>query len=152
MVKLILLISLLVACSSTRLIYTLADKFIKDEIAYFFYLNKEERIFLNKQVTEMIAWHRTTMLPSYAEYLNDIADRIHKGQYGTADIVNVLSNGRSMIEETVTGLTPYASKFLIRQQNIESIEFMEKKKIIRRKQSLGEYLKTENVTYKKRPR
>ena len=149
-VKLILLISLLVACSSTRLIYTLADKFIKDEITYFFYLNKEERIFLNKQVTEMIAWHRKTMLPSYAEYLNDIADRIHKGQYGTADIVNVLSNGRSMIEETVTGLTPYASKFLIRQQNIESIEFMEKKMIIRRNERLAEYVKKENVRYKKR--
>ena len=71
---------------------------------------------MNEQVTEMIAWHRKTMLPSYAEYLNDIADRIHKGQYGTTDIVNVLSNGRSMIEETVKGLTPYASKFLIQQQ------------------------------------
>tara|TARA_B100001057_G_scaffold113398_1_gene111732 strand:- start:3801 stop:4646 length:846 start_codon:yes stop_codon:yes gene_type:complete len=149
-VKLILLISLLVACSSTRLIYTLADKFIKDEITYFFYLNKEERIFLNKQVTEMITWHRTTMLPSYAEYLNDIADRIHKGQYGTADMVNVLSNGRSMIEETVTGLTPYASKFLIRQQNVESIEFMEKKMTIRRNERLAEYVKPENVRYKKR--
>ena len=149
-IKLVLLIPLLVACSSTRIVYTLADKFIKDEITYFFYLNKEESIFVNEQITEMIAWHRKTMLPSYAEYLNDIADRIHNGQYGTTDIVNVLSNGRSMIEKTVTGLTPYASKFLIRQQNVESIEFMEKKMTIRRNERLAELVKPENVSYKKR--
>ena len=116
-----MLISLLTACSSTRLIYTFVDKFIEDEIAYFLNLNEEEEALLDKELSKMIAWHRKSMLPRYAAYLNDIADNLEDGRYNTSYITNVLEDGRSLIEETVIGLTPYASKFLIRHQNIEAI-------------------------------
>ena len=39
----------------------------------------------------------------------------------------MLRNGRFLIEETITGLTPYASRFLIRHQSVEAIKFIEKK-------------------------
>ncbi len=145
-----MLISLLTACSSTRLIYTFVDKFIEDEIAYFLNLNEEEEALLDKELSKMIAWHRKSMLPRYAAYLNDIADNLEDGRYNTSYITNVLEDGRSLIEETVIGLTPYASKFLIRHQNIEAIEFMKKRMATRQQERLTELSEAEDNLYEDR--
>ena len=121
---LVLLITLLATCSSTRLIYSFMEKFIRDEITYFFDLDDDDEIFLSQQVSETVAWRRISMLPSYAVYLTNIAHKLEVGEYSNTDITKIVTNARSLIEETVTGLTPYASKFLIRHQTIEAIEFI----------------------------
>ena len=43
---LVTLITLVISCSSTRLIYTFVDKFIEEEVAYFLNLDVEEEILL----------------------------------------------------------------------------------------------------------
>ena len=138
------------ACSNTNLLYTLAKNYIQNEITYFVYLNEEERVLMTQQVSEMIIWHRTSMLPSYATYLTNIADKIKAGQYKHSDINEITSNGRFLIEKTVIGLTPYASKFLMNHRKIESIEFMEKKIMKRQQDRLDELSESENVLYKNR--
>ncbi len=147
---LILLIVLLTACSSTSLIYVFVEKFIQDEIAFFLDLDKEESVLLDQQVSEMVTWHRTSMLPSYAVYFNNIADKLEGDQYGANDITKILKNGRSLIKETVNGLTPFASKFLIRHQKIEAIEFIEKKMAIRRQERLEKISIPEVQLYEER--
>ena len=112
------LISFLTTCSSTRFIYTIVDEFIKDEITFFFDLNEEEQVLLSKQVSEMVNWHRTSMLPKYADYFYSVADKLEDEQYDATDINELLSDGRLLVEETVTGLIPYASKFIIKHQNL----------------------------------
>ena len=74
----------------------------------------------------MVAWHRKSMLSMYSFYLNDIADKLQVGQYGSDDIEGVLVDGQSLVEKTVIGLTPYASRFLINYLTDDDIEFMEK--------------------------
>ena len=146
----LLIISLLTACSSTRLIYTFADNFIKDEIEYFFDLNKEGKIYLGQQITEIIVWHRKVMLPNYAKYLNNLADSIESDNFNTNDIKDVLADGRTIIEETVIGLTPRASKFLLRYLSNETIELMEKKMIERQKERIEELSIPKNLLFEKR--
>lgn len=146
----LLIISLLAACSSTRLIYTFADNFIKSEIEYFFDLDKEGKIYLGQQTTEMITWHRKVMLPNYAKYLNNLADSIESDNFNTNDIKDVLADGRTIIEETVIGLTPRASKFLLRYLSNETIELMEKKMIERQKERIEELSIPKNLLFEKR--
>ena len=62
------------------------DEFIENEINYFLDLDQEEKVFLNQQVSEMVNWHRTSMLPKYASYLNNIAYKLEDGQYTTTYI------------------------------------------------------------------
>ncbi len=126
------------------------EKFIQDEVTYFLDLDEEEEYLLSQQVSEMIAWHRISMLPSYAIYLTNISDKLEEGQYAAKDITKALSKARFLIEETVTGLTPYASKFLIRHQTMEAIEFIEKKMIMRRQERLEKLSQTEDVLYEQR--
>ena len=147
---LFLLFFLLTACSSTRFIYTFLDEFIQDEIAYFIDLDEEEKILLDQNVYEVVNWHRTSMLPIYADYLNEVASKIEVGQYDDTDINKMFKKGQSIIEKTVIGLTPYASKFLMRHQNVEAIEFMKKKMLTRQQERIIELSKTKEVLYKNR--
>ena len=144
------LIFFLTTCSSTRFIYTFVDEFIKDEITYFFDLNEEEKVVLNQKVSKIVNWHRTSMLPKYADYLYNVADKIEDEQYDPADINKLLADGRFLIEETVTGLIPYASKFIIEHQNLKDIEFMEKKMLSRRQERIIELSKPEDILYEER--
>jgi len=144
------LISLLTSCSSTRFIYTFVDEFIKDEITYFLKLDEDEKVLLNKQVSEMVNWHRTSMLPRYADYLNNIADKLENDEYSANDISKLMANGRFLIEETVIGLVPYASKFLINHQTSESIDYMEKRMLNRRQERIIELSKSEDILLKER--
>ena len=147
---LIVLIFFLKNCSSTRFIYTFVDEFIKDEVNYFLDLDEEEKVFLNQQVSAMVNWHRTSMLPKYASYLNNIADKLEDGQYTTTYISKYLANGKSLIEETVTGLIPYASRYLIQFQTVETIELIENKMLNRRQERIIELSKPDNFLYEKR--
>ena len=144
------LIFFLTTCSSTRFIYTFVDEFIKDEVNYFLDLDEEEKVFLNQQVSEMVNWHRTLMLPKYASYLNNIAYKLEDGQYTTTYISKYLANGKSLIEETITGLIPHASRFLIQYQTVETIELIENKMLNRRQERIIELSKPDDFLYEKR--
>lgn len=144
------LILLLTTCSSTRFIYTFVDKFIQDEVTFFLNLDKEKEVLLSEQVSDMVEWHRTSMLPNYAVFLNKMADKLEEGKYGKADIFVLLTDGRSLIEKTVIGLTPYATKFLVKNQMIEDIEFIEKKMLMRRQERIMELSKSKDILYEDR--
>ena len=148
--SLLFFIILVTACSSTRLIYSFTDKFIKDEINYFLYLDEEEKLLMNQQVSEMINWHRTSMMPSYASYLDNIADTLEVGEYDANKITIIIDEGRTLIEDTVIGLTPYASRFLIRINNDGAIEFMKKQMLMRQQEHIIKLSKPREIRYKDR--
>ena len=144
------LIFLLSTCSSTRLIYTFVDEFIKDEISYFLDLDDNEKVLLNQQVSEMVTWHRTSMLSKYSEFFYNIADKLEDEQYSAVEVKNFLENGRSLVNETVTGMTPYVSKFLVQHQNIENIKFMENRMLSRRQERIIDLSKAKDMLYEER--
>ena len=147
---LIWFISFLTTCSSTRFIYTFVDEYIKDEITYFLDLNEDEKVLLSQQVSQMVNWHRTSMLPKYSNYLNNVANKIESEHYSADNIRKILTNGRFLIEETVSGLVPYASKFLIHHQTTENIKFMKNRMLNRRQERIMELSKPEDILYKER--
>ena len=74
----VVFINLLTACSSTQFFYTFVDKFIQDEVEYFIDLNEKDKILLSQQISEMVSWHRTSMLPRYAIYLDELRKLLRK--------------------------------------------------------------------------
>ncbi len=144
------LIFLIVACSSTRFIYTFVDEFIKDEVNYFLDLNDNEKVLLNQKVSEMVTWHRTAMLPKYSEFLYNIANNLEGDQYSAVKVQKFLENGRFLINETVTGITPYVSQFLVQHQTVENIKFMENRMLSRRQERIINLSKTKDMLYEER--
>ena len=144
------LISILITCSNTRFIYTFVNEFIEDEINYFLDLDDKEKTLLNKQVSEMVNWHRTSMLPKYSKFLFNISNNLEDKQYSAIDVNNFLENGRFLIEETVIGITPYASIFLIKHLNIENIKFLENRMLNRRQERIVDLSKSKDTLYEER--
>ena len=144
------LIFLIVACSSTRFIYTFVDDFIKDEVNYFLDLNDNEKVLLNQKVSEMVTWHRTAMLPKYSEFLYNIANNLEGDQYSAVKVQKFLENGRFLINETVTGITPYVSQFLVQHQTVENIKFMKNRMLSRRQERIINLSKTKDMLYEDR--
>ena len=149
-IVLFVLILLLATCSSTRFIYTFVDEFIKDEINYFLDLNDNEKVLLNQSVSEMVTWHRTSMLPKYSEFLYNISEKLENDQYSVVEVNKFLENGRFLIDETVTGITPYVSKFLKQHQTVQNIKFMENSILNRRQKRIIDLSKTKDILYKER--
>ena len=148
---LLLLTFVLAACSNTQLIYTLADEFIEDEVAFFLNLDDEEdEAFLDAQVEELVAWHRTVMLPRYANYIGGLADKLEANQYDRHDIAAALEGGRELIEATVTGLTPRAAKVLVRHMAPEDITSMERKLTERNDERREELSEPDEKRYEER--
>ena len=146
----VVFINLLTACSSTQFFYTFVDKFIQDEVEYFIDLNEKDKVLLSQQISEMVSWHRTSIFPRYAIYLDEIAKTLEE-TYDEKVLVNTtLAKGRLLIEETVLGLTPYASKFLIRHQTPKDIEFIKKKMKKRKEERMEEFLQSNETLYEDR--
>ena len=144
------LIFLIVTCSSTRLIYTFVDDFIKDEVSYFLDLDDNEKVLLNQQVSEMVTWHRTSMLSKYSKFFYNIADNLEDEQYSAVEVKKFIDNGRSLINETVTGITPYVSQFLVQHQTVENIKFMENRMLSRRQERIIDLSKAKDMLYEER--
>ena len=149
-IVLFVLIFLLATCSSTRFIYTFVDEFIKDEINYFLDLNDNEKVLLNQRISEIVTWHRTSMLPKYSEFLYNISEKLENDQYSAVEVNRFLENGRFLIDETVTGITPYASKFLKQHQTVQNIKYMEISMLNRRQERIIDLSKTKDILYKER--
>jgi len=149
-IVLVLAVVGLAACSSTQLIYSLADEFIEDEIAFFLDLDEQEEAFLETQVEELVAWHRTSMLPKYATYLNGLANSLEANKYGRSEIAAAMTSGRALIEDTVRGVTPRASVVLARHMTDDDIAFMEKRMAERREEQLDDLQEPEAERYKDR--
>ena len=138
------------SCSNTRLAYNIAEGFIKKEVNYFINIDDKEEIILEQQISHMVAWHRTSMLPIYADYLKNIADEIQYNSNNTVYVVKAVDDARLLIEKTVIGLTPHASKYLVRHQTAEAIEFIKKKIELRKNKRLKEFKESDDELYKKR--
>ena len=137
-------------CSNTRLAYNLAEEFIKKEVIYFINTDDKEKIILKEQISQMVAWHRSSMLPIYVDYLENIADEIQYNANNTVYVLKGVDDARFLIEKTVIGLTPYASKYLVRHQTADAIEFIKKKIELRKNKRLKEFTESDDELYKKR--
>ena len=124
----------LVACSSFKIIYNLADGFIKSEVNFFLQFDAEGEYHLNEQIHEMLKWHNTFMLPRYAAYFRNQANQIDKGVFKNANFTQAINDGRILLEGTVGGAAPYAAKILVRQTAADNVKHLSKKMMERSKE------------------
>ena len=148
--SLLLLIFSFTNCSNTQLVYNITEEFIKKEVNYFIKVDEKDKILLKQLISQMVIWHRTSMLPIYADYLTNIANEIQSNSNNTVYVLKAVNDARFLIEKTVVGITPYVSKYLVRHQTADEIEFIKKKIELRRKKRFKELTIGDNASYKKR--
>ncbi|MEM6708686.1 MAG: DUF6279 family lipoprotein [Pseudomonadota bacterium] len=71
-----LLVTLVLSGCSLKLAYNNADRLIRWGLSDFIDLTDEQRRFLDDELDRILYWHRTTQLPIYASYLDQLNARI----------------------------------------------------------------------------
>lgn len=115
------------ACSSFKIIYNLAENFIKEETKFYLKFDEEDEYYLNAQINQMMEWHNITMLPRYAAYLRNQANQIDKEIYGKPVIIQAIEGGRVLMGDAVRGAAPFAARILVRQKATANLEHLRTK-------------------------
>jgi hypothetical protein len=71
---------LLAACSTVKLGYNNADTLLLYTVDSYLDLNREQSELVRARVQQLLAWHRATQLPAYAQLLNEVQQQIEQGQ------------------------------------------------------------------------
>jgi hypothetical protein len=74
----VFVLSCLFACSSTRLAYNYLDWVIGWYLDDYIELNKEQDDYYDRQLDELLQWHRTDQLPRYVRFVDEMMLHINK--------------------------------------------------------------------------
>lgn len=74
-----LLLTLLQACSPTRVAYNNADVFLRWQANYYLDFEGEQAEALDRRLAAFLGWHRAAALPKYARLGSEAAERMERG-------------------------------------------------------------------------
>jgi hypothetical protein len=74
----VFVLSCLFACSSTRLAYNYLDWVISWYLDDYIQLNKEQDDYYDRQLDELLQWHRSDQLPRYVRFVDEMMLHINK--------------------------------------------------------------------------
>ncbi len=69
----------LAGCSRTQIIYNFSDWFIVSRIDKYFQLTSPQQIFLEKELNNLLTWHRSHELPEIVNTLSEFQNRYQNG-------------------------------------------------------------------------
>ncbi|MGL6160610.1 DUF6279 family lipoprotein [Microbulbifer sp.] len=80
------LLLLLASCSSVQLAYNHMDRWIRWQLDDYVDLKGPQKQQLAAALDSFHHWHRQTQLPDYADYLEQLADRVQQSQFTSAQL------------------------------------------------------------------
>ncbi|MBB3059311.1 DUF6279 family lipoprotein [Microbulbifer rhizosphaerae] len=83
------LLLLLASCSSVQLAYNHMDRWIRWQLDDYVDLKGTQKQQLAAALDSFHRWHRQTQLPDYANYLEQLADRVQQSQFTSAELQTV---------------------------------------------------------------
>ena len=104
---------LLSGCSTLQIAYTFAEDMLESRAEDYLDLSAEQEAELADHSAALIAWHRKTMLPTYAAFFNAQADIAEAGGWTRAQLAAAFTTFRALIDGTVRGAAPFVAKVLI---------------------------------------
>lgn len=102
------------ACSGVGLLYGFAGDYVHARAASFLDLDEPEDQFVALKVDDLMAWHRTRMLPDYAQFLRRLADRVEQDSITREAIHLAVAEVQDLYAATVHGAMPHVAAVLVR--------------------------------------
>ena len=79
--------ALMAGCSLVKLGYRGADPYTLRWLNRYADLEESQEAWVKERVRDFFAWHRTTQLPDYAQWLLNTAALLHKGPVSAAEVL-----------------------------------------------------------------
>lgn len=130
---------LLSGCSGLKLGYAFAEDMLESRAKKYLELDTAQEIELRKHTEALVAWHRKTMLPRYAAYLNAQAEIVEAGGWDRAQLAAAFAGFRALLDETVAGAAPFIAEALMHHTTPAKTGYLK----ARMDETIAEYRKSE---------
>ncbi len=107
------MVTLTSGCSAVKLLYGQADILIESWADKYVELDDAQEDIAYRNVDRWLAWHRTAMLPRYAEFMRGVARNHHRGNYDRARFDRAALEVRHLMEDTARGSFPLMAEVLV---------------------------------------
>lgn len=128
----------LAACSVVKIMYGMAGDLMARQVAFHLDLDEADQAFLDAGIADIVRWHRTHMLPRYADFLRRQADFIDRGLMNRERIAASLDAGRLLLVDTLKGVTPQTAGLLARHTAPAKLAYFSDRLAERRAERLEE--------------
>ena len=108
----VFVLSCLFACSSTRLAYNYLDWVIGWYLDDYIQLNKEQDDYYDRQLEELLQWHRSDQLPHYVRFVDEMMLHINKPVH-TDMLLDRKNTMREFIRVFIARAAPDCIKLLL---------------------------------------
>ena len=122
-----LVATLFSGCSAFKIAYNFSYGYIEDKASFYLDQNPSDKEFLLLKIRQFMRWHKTIMLPRYAQFLEEEASIIDRNEFTKERAVNSINRARRLLAETVIGAAPYISSVLIRHASPPKINHLQRR-------------------------
>ncbi|WP_323614573.1 DUF6279 family lipoprotein [Pseudomonas putida] len=102
----------LVACSRIDLAYRNLDRLVPWSLDDYLAMNRDQRSLLDERLKQHLAWHCTTELPGYLDWLDRVRSMVAEGQVTDQALQQRMSEARQAIGRVAEAITPSAAELL----------------------------------------
>lgn len=102
----------LVACSRIDLAYRNLDRLVPWSLDDYLAMNRDQRSLLDERLKQHLAWHCTTQLPGYLDWLDRIRSMVAEGQVTDQALQQRMNEARQAIGRVAEAITPSATELL----------------------------------------
>lgn len=110
---LLLLISVLVGCSSLKLSYRFLDNAIRWKINDYVTLNPEQGVAVTRGINQFHRWHQTTQLPVYANFMQRKAVQLQAATLSPRDVDKIYDEAFNIMSVSLDKLVPVITDMLL---------------------------------------
>lgn len=112
---------LLISSCSLRWSYNLLDWLVAWEVSEYVSLDRQQKKQLDKSVDNFHHWHRTTQLPLYAEFLQQLESQLLDEETDSAALMHSFDRASELWQDSLVEFTAFAP-ILFRELNEEQIQ------------------------------
>ncbi|MEX0295369.1 DUF6279 family lipoprotein [Pseudomonas putida] len=102
----------LVACSRIDLAYRNLDRLVPWSLDDYLAMNRDQRSLLDERLKQHLAWHCTTELPGYLDWLDRVRSMVAAGQVTDQALQQRMNEARQAIGRVAEAITPSAAELL----------------------------------------
>ncbi|KHL72923.1 lipoprotein [Pseudomonas putida] len=102
----------LVACSRIDLAYRNLDRLVPWSLDDYLSMNRDQRSLLDERLKQHLAWHCTTELPGYLDWLDRVRSMVAEGQVTDQALQQRMNEARQAIGRVAEAITPSAAELL----------------------------------------
>lgn len=143
------LLLLLTSCSSMQFAYNQLDRWMRWQLDDYVDLTRTQKGQLTAALDSFHRWHRQTQLPDYAEFLEQLADRVQRGQLDSTQLQEVEKQAENFWDAASTQLYDILLP-LVAELDSSQIDELEENLREKRQESLEKWRKSPEKIQRRR--